>query len=82
MGIRCEEDGHHETRGPPRLMLARLLDRLGGVLRPAHAADVKLLPFEGIVVHPELRQVLKKLLPKLLDVLDLLVFMRAGRYGE
>ena len=43
-------------------MLAGLLDRMGGVLRTVHAADVKLLPFEGIVVHPELRQVLKKLL--------------------
>ena len=48
-------------------MLARLLDRMVGVLRTVHAADGKLLPFEGIVVHPELRQVLKKILPKLLD---------------
>jgi hypothetical protein len=55
---------------------------MGGVLRTVHAADVKLLPFEGIVVHPELPQVLKKLLPKLLDVLDLLVLVRAGCYGE
>ena len=63
-------------------MLAGLLDRMGGVLRTVHAADVKLLPFEGIVVDPELRQVLKKLLPKLLDVLDLLVLVRAGCYRE
>jgi hypothetical protein len=61
---------------------ARLCNDVRRVLRTVHAAHFKALPFERIVVHPELRHMIKKLAAKFLDVLNLLVLVRAGCYGN
>jgi hypothetical protein len=47
-----------------------------------HPAHLKSFALKSIVVDPELRQVIEKLLPELIDVLDLLVVMRAPRYRK
>ena len=73
-----------DSASPDRVAsaLAGFFDRMGRVLWTAHAADLKSLALKGVVVHPELRQMVKKVLPKLLDVLDLLVLVRAGCYRD
>ena len=62
MSIGREEDRHRMS--PQRrsaLAFTGFFDGSACVLRPAHAANVVSLSLKSIVVHPELRQVLEKM---------------------